>query len=172
MMLNPHSLDDDAFRYALDKAARQRRIDVNTNQLVTSLRRDSTVAVAPLRAFDVTPATALTAGADAVLAYIDLPHPNLPPDFYTIHVRANVTDVGELDGTAEFVDRRGHVPHRVKARVNVHHLSVPDPLPFPHTLINLESRIADPDEFRPEPQHSVIVLIRCPNGLTIVLIWP
>jgi hypothetical protein len=64
-------LDDNVFRTTLEKAARRNRLDINTSEMLTVLRCDSTLILAPLREFDATPATALRNGVDSLFAYID-----------------------------------------------------------------------------------------------------
>lgn len=162
-------LDDERFSTALEKAARRGRVQINTSEAATVLRADSTVAIAPVREFDMTPATELRTGVDVAFAYIDVPSPTVPAGYYTVRVTADVTEVGETRGTAELVDARGRVSHELAARVDVRSLTLPDPRPFAHTAINLENRVANED-LTPTARPSIIIIIVCPNGVIIVII--
>lgn len=163
-------LDDDAFRKSLEAAARRSRVRINTDEMVTAMRADSTLVIAPVREFDTTPATDLREGADVAFAYFDGPNPGVPTGYFRVRVTAPVTKVGKVTGSAQLVDRRGDVVVELPVEVDVKSMTLPDPRPFPHTGLNVESRFADPGSFPPDPQAKLIIVILCPNGMIIAII--
>jgi len=156
-------LDDEIFRHSLERAARRAKVQINTSEMITVLRADSTFIIAPLCDFDVSPATELPNGVDSAFAYIDSPDRQVPPGYYTLRVRTDAAEVGELPGTVEYVDRRGQVVSQVGVQVEVESLTLLDPPPFPHAVINLESRVATQGELS-LVRRADVVIVCCPNG--------
>lgn len=165
-------LDDELFGKALQAAARRSKVRINTEEMVTALRADSALAIAPVREFDRTPATDLPDGTDVAFLYLDNNDPKIPAGFYRVRVSAPVTQLGKVRGTTQLIDRQGRVALELPADVDVKSMTLPDPRPFPHTGINVETRFADPDSFPPDPQPLLIVVIICPNGVVIVVVFP
>lgn len=161
-------LDDDIFRHSLERAARRCKVRINTDEMLTVLRADSTLIMAPLREFDVAPATELRNGVDSVFAYIDDADRGIPAGFYTLRVTADATEVGEIAGTVGYVDGRGEVMHKADVQVDVESLTLPDPAPFPHAVIGLRGESVDQDHrslaSAAAAARSDMVLVCCPNG--------
>ena len=156
-------LDDDIFRQALEKAARRRKVRINTTEMLTVLRGDSTRIMAPIREFDVSPATELPNGVDSVFAYIDSPDRAIPAGSYTLRVTAGAIKVGEIPGTVEYVDCRDQVIHKAGVQVDVDSLTLPDPPPFPHAVIGLKGHDKDQDHHSLAPRDDMVIVC-CPNG--------
>lgn len=163
-------LNADRFRTSLEQAATSSKLRINSDEMITVLHAKSTLVMAPLRDFDTSPATELHKGVDSVFAYVDSPDRGIPAGFYTLRVTANPTEVGQTEGTVEYVDPRGKVVHKSGAEVDVHSLSLPDPMPFPHAVISLRGRDADADHHSLAAQATGVqtnfetVIVCCPNG--------
>jgi hypothetical protein len=163
-------LNADTFRTALEKAATSSKLRINTAEMITVLHAKSTLVMAPLRDFDTSPATELPKGVDSVFAYVDSPDRGIPAGFYTLRVTAAPTKVGEIDGTVEYVDSRGKAVHKSEAHIDVHSLTLPDPMPFPHAVISLQGRDAGEDHHSLAAQAIGVqtnfetVIVCCPNG--------
>ena len=163
-------LSIEMFRKALDKAATSSKRPINTAEMITVLRDKSTVVMAPLRDFDVSPATELHKGVDSVFAYVDSPDRGIPAGFYTLRVKAHAIEVGEIDGIVEYVDLNGRVALKSGAHIDVHSLTLPDPMPFPHAVINLQGQDAAEDHHSLAAQavgvqtYFETVIVCCPNG--------
>ena len=97
-------LNADRFRTSLEQAASSSKLRINSEEMITVLHAKSTLVMAPLRDFDGSPATELHKGVDSVFAYVDSPDRGIPAGFYTLRVTANPTEVGEAEGTVEYVD--------------------------------------------------------------------
>ena len=72
-------LDDYVFRTSLEKAARRGKIKINASEIVTVLRTDSTLFMAPIRELDVIPISELPKGVNGSFDYIDRPARNILP---------------------------------------------------------------------------------------------
>ena len=165
--LNADALQDRRSR----QAATSSKLRINSEEMITVLHAKSTLVMAPLRDFDTSPATELHKGVDSVFAYVDSPDRGIPAGFYTLRVTADPTEVGEIEGTVEYVDSRRKGGAQVRARtVDVHSLSLPDPMPFPHAVISLQGRDADEDHHSLAAQATGVqtnfetVIVCCPNG--------
>jgi hypothetical protein len=161
-------LDDNVFRKTLERAARRNRLDINASEMLTVLRCDSTLILAPLREFDVTPATALRNGANSLFAYIDSAARGVPAGFYTLRVKAEAIKVGEVPGTLEYVDSRGQVVRQSSIQLDIESLTVPDPAPFPHAVVGVggveAAHQANSTPTRAQAVQDDIVIVCCPNG--------
>ncbi len=161
-------LDDNVFRTTLERAARRNRLDINTSEMLTVLRCDSTLILAPLREFEVTPATALRNGVDSLFAYMDSAARGVPAGFYTLRVKSDAVKVGEVPGTLEYVDSRGQVVHRSSVQLDIKSLTVPDPAPFPHAVVSVggveEAQQANSMATRAQALQDDVVIVCCPNG--------
>ena len=159
-------LDDNVFRTTLERAARRNRLDINTSEMLTVLRCDSTLILAPLRAYDATPATALRNGVDSLFAYIDSAAKGVPAGFYTLRVSSDEVKLGEVPGTLEYVDSRGQVTARSSIRLHIKSLTVPEPPPFPHAVVSV--RGVEPAEQTnsgtTRTDDGDLVIVCCPNG--------
>ncbi|HLK73274.1 MAG TPA: hypothetical protein VKU77_06455 [Streptosporangiaceae bacterium] len=159
-------LDDNVFRTTLERAARRNRLDINTSEMLTVLRCDSTLILAPLREFDATPATALRNGVDSLFAYIDSAAKGIPAGFYTLRVSSDEVKLGEVSGTLEYLDSRGQVTGRSSIRLDIKSLTVPEPPPFPHAVVSVSG--VEPAEQTnsgtTRTDDGDLVIVCCPNG--------
>ena len=157
-------LDDHLFKESLEKAARHTKVNVNTMGMVSILRADSTIVIAPIREFDVSPATELKKGVNSAFAYVNSPDRNVPAGFYTLRVSAVDVKLGEVPGTLEYVDSRGHVANKSAIQLDIKSLTVPASSVLTHSVINIESRqVAHAGELTPVSRGE-IVTVCCPNG--------
>ena len=79
---------------AFPKAARKHKVTVNREEFVMVTRPDARVAIAPSRGSTPSPAAEMGDGADAALAYIDLPGARIKPGHYKVRVSADATRTG------------------------------------------------------------------------------
>ena len=87
-----------------------------------------------------------------------------------LRVTADPTKVGEIEGTVEYVDSAGKAVHKSGPHIDVHLLTLPDPMPFPHAVISLQGRDANEDHHSLAAQATGVqtnfetVIVCCPNG--------
>src|SRR4051812_45236958 len=133
-------LNDNTFRDSLEKAARRSKVNINTQGMVSVLRADSTLVIAPIREFDRSPATELKKGVNSAFAYIDSADRKIPAGFYTLRVTADGPALGAVSGTLEYVDSRGETASKSNVQLDIKSLTVPNPPAFPHAVISVETR--------------------------------
>src|SRR4051794_26843885 len=101
------ALNHNVFKKSMEEFAKDKGQPVNTQGMLSFLRDDSTLIVAPLRTFDTSPATELKHGVDSAYAYVDSPARGIPAGFYTLRISAKTVQIGEVPGTLDFVDAHG-----------------------------------------------------------------
>lgn len=152
------------FGESLEKAAKDSKININTLGMVSLLRADSTLVIAPIREFDVTPASELKKGVNSAFAYIDSPDRNVPAGYYTLRVTADAPQIGEVPGTLEYVDSRGQTANKSSVQLDIKSLTLPHPPALPHTVINVESRrVAHAGDLALTALRDTVIVC-CPNG--------
>lgn len=149
---------------ALIQASKSAGVEVDTTEMYNISRRDRRFVVTPMRGFEQVPATQALVGMDYAFGYFEVPGSDLPAGFYTLRLQAEEINLGEGKGVVDFVDEFGQVVHRMPAELQVISLTVPDPLPFPRTLV------AGGAEFDTTAnQLRDAIWIHCSNGLIICI---
>jgi hypothetical protein len=157
-------LSDNAFRKSLEKAARRSKVNINTLGMVSVLRADSALVIAPIREFDVSPATELKKGVNSAFAYINSPDRNVPAGYYTLRITADAVKIGAVSGTLEYVDSRGQTANKSSVQLDIKSLTLPNPPALPHAVINVESRqVAHTGDLALTPLRDTVIVC-CPNG--------
>lgn len=157
-------LDDRTFKESMEKAAGRSKVNINTLGMISVLRADSTLVIAPIREFDASPASELKKGVNSAFAYINSPDRNVPPGYYTLRIRADMVKVGEVPGTLEYVDARGHIANRSNIQLDIKSLTLPNPPAFPHAVVNVESRQPMQADGHAVAASRQVVIVCCPNG--------
>ena len=157
-------LDDNALRESLEKAARRSKSEYQYSGNGHVLRADSTLIMAPIREFDVSPATELKKGVNSAFAYINGPGRNVPAGYYTLRITADAVKIGTVSGTLEYVDSRGQTANKSSVQLDIKSLTLPDPPAFPNAVINVESRQVTHTGDLALTALRDTVIVCCPNG--------
>lgn len=157
-------------RTALFKAAEEAGVPLNHAQTVTASAEGVTFAGTSVAGFEQVPATRFPEGVDVGFVYLDAPRSGIPAGFYRLNAHANREDIqqGTYRGTVGLISGDGKEVARVPAQMDTWSMEVPSPLPFERT--SLEARI-QPRDFGHPAERIIIIIIRCPNGTTIVIIF-
>lgn len=157
-------------RTALFKAAEEAGVPLNHAQTVTASAEGVTFAGTSVAGFEQVPATRFPEGVDVGFVYLDAPRSGIPAGFYRLNAHANEEDIqkGTYRGTVGLISGEGKEVARVPAQMDTWSMEVPSPLPFERT--SLEARIQPRDFGHPAADRIIIIIIRCPNGTTIVII--
>lgn len=165
---------NEELRAKLADAAKEAGVDVNTDDILTSVGEGLTVATATITGYEGVPGSALPGGVDAGFIYLDAEGSGIPAGFYSLRASANRGDlrVGEFPGTVDLVDADDKTVARLPATINAFSLSVPEPLPFPRTIITQDVQRTDGagggDSLTAKARRwTITITIRCPNGTTI-----
>lgn len=161
--MNSDQLNHNVFKNSLEEFAKEKGEKINTLGMLSVLRADSTIIVAPLRSFDTSPATDLKKGVDSAYAFINSPERAIPAGFYTLRVSAETVQVGEVPGTLEYVDAHGKTVKRSAIQLDIKSLTVPQPPAFPHSVASVTSKDAHDGGLTPAIQTDPIIVC-CPNG--------
>jgi hypothetical protein len=147
----------------IDAAAKDGNL-LQTDEMLTLSSNGITLAGGSIVGFEQVPSTALAGGVDFGYTYIDGPQSGVPTGIYKLRAHANAQDitVGDYPGTVDYIDSTGKVVTTVAATVESSSLTVPNPLPFPHTTISASYMVSR--------GHWVttIYIWCCPNG---EIIW-
>lgn len=159
-------MNDKSFRDSLEKAARTSKLNINTAGMVSVLRPDSTLLIAPIREFDSSPASELPKGVNTAFAYINSPSRKVPAGYYTLRISAAAPKVGVVPGTLEYVDSHGKTAGKSDIQVDIKSMSLPHPPAFPHSVVSVESRQqgTQSDAAAPAIAQFEVVIVCCPNG--------
>lgn len=124
-------------RTQLLTAAAQASIPLHTQELMVLTHGAKSFAVAPIQGFENIPATALASGVDMAYAYINFPGSSVPAGSYKLRGRAPSGSIraGEYDGTLELIDSYGNVAASLPMTINTFSTTVPNPLPYPRTML-------------------------------------
>ncbi|MFP2933349.1 hypothetical protein ACLESO_51025 [Pyxidicoccus sp. 3LG] len=154
----------------LASAADERGIPINQEQLVTTTSESITFAGTSIAGFEQVSAAEFPYGVDVGFVYIDAPELDLPAGFYTLNAHANEEDirVGTYEGTVGLIDQEGQEVARVAATFETSSITVPEPLPFERTQVEVRTEIEDGQGLR--IHRRLIIIIRCPNGTIIIII--
>lgn len=180
-------------------AAAAAEVPIYTEELMVLTHGANTFAAAPIQGFENVPAAGFAEGADMAFAYIDFPGSAIPSGNYTLRGKAPASSIGlgEYAGTIEIVNADGDVVATLAANINTVSTTVPNPLPYPRTVITgaLETAADSPAaagakviSSRPAGHeagprkitgrlyvrdsrgwlvHIVFIRFECPNGSTI-----
>lgn len=162
----------DELRQQLVAVADGAKIEVNTDDIVSSVGEGVTVATTTIVGYENVPGSALPEGVNAGFIYLDAAESGIPTGFYTLRASAEEGEltVGEFPGTVELVSASGAVAATFPAAIEAFSLEVPDPLPYPRTIITHElGRTDSPGEGLQALRRGwrITIEIRCPNGTTI-----
>lgn len=121
----------------LVSAAEAAGAPIYPEELMVMVHGQNTFAVAPVQGFENAPAGDLAHGSDMAFAYINFPGSTIPAGNYLLRARAPESGIrfGEYEGTLEFVDVDGAVVATLPLKMNTFSMMVPDPLPYPRTVI-------------------------------------
>lgn len=148
-------------------AASAARVPINVEQIVTATSEKVAVTATSVAGFEQVPATRFPVGVDVGFVYLNAPESGIPAGFYRLNARASSTDVrvGTYPGSVSLFSGDGREVARLPATMETSSLQVPQPLPFARTLV--DARI---DTSNPAAPARIIIIIRCPNGTTIIII--
>lgn len=153
------ALNNSVFKKHLENYAKERKEQINTRGMLSFLREDSTVIVAPLRSFDASPATNLPRGVDSAYAYIDSPERGIPAGFYTLRVSAKTVQLGTVPGTLEFVDTHGKIARRSDIQIDITSLTLPEQPAFPHSIVSMGNQDTHAASLQAD-----LVIVCCPKN--------
>ncbi|MEM6797407.1 MAG: hypothetical protein AAF725_25785 [Acidobacteriota bacterium] len=156
--LKTGSLLDQA-REQLQSAADERRIAIETREMLTLVREDITLLVASLEGFEQVPATAALDGVDVGFAYIDAPRSDIPTGYYTLRASAQDVAQGRIESQVHLIDDSGRTVGEFPAEMAVRSLEVPDNPEYNRTVVGGEVDADHESGFR-----RISVWIICPNG--------
>jgi hypothetical protein len=151
----------DAFRADLKENAAKSGLEIQTDQLLTIVRDGVTASFATPAGFEQIDPQNLKAGTDFAYGYLDAPGSGIPTGYYTLRATAEEgVNLGLNNVRVDFVDSNGRVVARRGGMADVTSLTVPNPLPFPQSIVegvaetvNLKIRLS--------------IWVRCPNGAWI-----
>lgn len=154
----------------LVKAAQERGVPINKEQIVTTTAEKLTFAGTSVAGFEQIPAPQFSKGVDVGFVFLDAPELGIPAGHYKLNARANDKDirVGTYAGTVGFVGKDGQEVARVGASFETSTLTVPKPLPFERTQVEARAQV-DVQQGALLRRYIVIVII-CPNGTVIVIV--
>jgi hypothetical protein len=153
-------------REALFKAAAEAGVKLNQEQTVTATAPGVSFAGTSIAGFEQVPATQLTKGADAGFIYLDAPETGIPTGYYRLNARAEAPQLGTYEGTVGLISADGKEVARVPATMETWSMEVPSTLPYAQTRMSAQ---LDRDPMGEQPAR-IIIIIRCPNGTTIIII--
>lgn len=119
-------------------AAEEAGIPIYTEELIVLTHGEDSLAAAPIQGFEKIPASAFAGGVDMAYAYINFPESSsIPSGTYLLRGRAAESDIheGEYGGTVDLVNADGGVVASLPARIHTFSTTVPDPLPYPRTVL-------------------------------------
>ncbi|MFP2911041.1 hypothetical protein ACLESD_39605 [Pyxidicoccus sp. 3LFB2] len=156
-------------REQLIKAAEEAGVKLNREEIVTASSKDVNFVGTSIEGFEQVPATDLPKGVDAGFVYLDAPATGIPAGFYRLNAHANEEDIqkGTYQGTVGLIGADGKEVARMPATMETSSLSVPNPLPYART--RMETRVGGIGS--PDRHEIIIIVIHCPNGTTIVIIF-
>lgn len=158
---------NDADRRALIQAAQRAQVPINVEQIVSASSDHVTFVGTSIAGFEQVPATQFPEGTDVGFVYVDFPTAGIPAGYYRVRTHAAGEDVtvGTYPGTTEFISPEGKVVARLPSTIDTHSLEVPNPLPYPQTVV--DASIDEAQAWR----ISVTLTIRfqCPNGSTVTI---
>jgi len=150
------------------KAAEEAGVSINSDNIATASTDDgASVTAATLRGYEKVAPANLARGTDVGFVHLDAPDAGIPAGFYRLRASADPSDVkvGRFDASVDIIDGDGKVVATVPASAQASSLAVPDPLPFPRTVLETTAAGGGAQE-----RHTIIIIIICPNGL-IIIIW-
>ena len=164
---------DNELREQLVAAARKTGIEVNADDIVTSVGEGVTLATTTVAGYEAVPGSALPEGVNAGYIYFEAEGSGIPAGFYALRASAEASalTVGEFPGRVELVSPDGKVAATLPATVDAFSLEVPRPLPFPRTTIQQDLQKTDDAGNgtigAKRIRWTITITIRCPNGTTI-----
>ncbi|MCP3162138.1 hypothetical protein [Myxococcus qinghaiensis] len=152
---------------ALIDAAHAAKVPINVEEIVSATSKNVTFVGTSIAGFEQVPATEFPNGTDVAFAYVDFPAAGIPAGYYRLktHAASDDVTVGAYPGTTEFISLDGKVVARLPSSIDTHSLEVPNPLPFPRTVV--EASIDEVQAWK--ITITVSVTVRCPNGSTITV---
>lgn len=152
---------------ALIDAAHAAKVPINVEEIVSATSKNVTFVGTSIAGFEQVPATEFPNGTDVAFAYVDFPAAGIPAGYYRLKTHAASDDitVGTYPGTTEFISLDGKVVARLPSSIDTHSLEVPNPLPFPRTVV--ETSIDEVQAWK--ITITVTVRVRCPNGSTVTV---
>jgi hypothetical protein len=159
----PVSLD--SLKQQLIDAAAKDGNQLQTDEMLTLSSNGITLASGSIVGFEQVPSTALAGGVDFGYTYLDAPQSGIPTGIYRLRAHANAQDIkiGDYPGTVDYIDSTGKVVATVASTVESSSLTVPNPLPFPHTTVGASYRMVNRGHW-----VTTINIWICPNG---EIIW-
>lgn len=149
-------------RKALVLASREAGISIVTDCMATVSQAGLTFVSASIEGVESIPTTAYKDGVDVGFAYYSNTSDRIPTGFYTIRIRADVEQLGEVESQIEFVARDGRVVARSYAIMDVFSLTVPEDPPFVGNVINPRIQLAEKTK-----DGMLAMYTRCPNGYEV-----
>jgi hypothetical protein len=148
----------------IDAAAKDGSL-LQTDEMVTLAGNGLTFAGGSIVGFEQVPSTALAGGVDFGYTYLDAPQSGIPTGIFRLRAHANAQDIkiGDYPGTVDYIDSTGMVVATVAATVESSSLTVPNPLPFPHTTVGASYRMVNRGHW-----VTTVYIWICPNG---EIIW-
>lgn len=149
-------------------------ISINTDDIVASEGDGITLATATIAGYESVPPSALPEGVNAGFIYLDARDSYIPAGFYTLRAstQESIEKPGLFQGSVDLVSADGTIAATVPSSVDVFSPEVPNPLPFPRTIITQElertgTGEADSSFSARRIGWTIRITIRCPNGGTI-----
>lgn len=147
------------------QAAKAAGAPIRSEEIVTHRSGIQTVTIAPITTWERTPATELRGGVDVAFTHLSSPTREIPAGYYTLRATADVSNTGTIPATIHFVDRDGKVAGQMTATTQVHSLTIPE------QASTRRSYVTANDELQPNGQRLIIIVICCPNGDCLVIIF-
>lgn len=122
-------------------AAKAASAPVRAEDIVTSKVGNETFTTAPITTWERTPATALRNGVDIAFAS-STGSGDIPAGNYTLRATADVSEIGTMNGTIQFVDREGKVAASLPAAAEIHSLEVPETASTRRSYVTVTNDIA------------------------------
>lgn len=157
----------DAERKALLEAANRAQVPINFEQIVTATSENVALVGTSIAGFEQIPATQFANGTNIAFVYLDLPASGIPAGYYRLRTTAARQDitVGNYPGTTEFISQDGKVVARLPSSIDTTSLQVPNPLPYPRTLVDATIEESDAKRLT----LTLTIRVRCPNGSTVTI---
>lgn len=145
-------------------AARDARVSVRTEEIVTATSGTHTFGIAPITTWESTPATALRSGVDIAFVYLSTPTETVGEGYYTLRASSDVTKTGSLPSTIQFIDRNGSVAGKLTATAEVHSLTIPEEASTRRTFVTVRQDPRPGVSNIPKIGPIRVIVLCCPNG--------
>lgn len=154
-------------RDSMLKAAEESGVSIYPDQMASAAGDGASVTAATIQGYEQVPPANIAKGTDVGFIHLDAPGSGIPAGFYTLRASANPDDVrvGRFEASVDLVDGGGRVVGTLPAIAEASTLEVPSVLPFERTAV--ETSITSGNT---EQQRTIIIIIRCPNGLVIIIV--